>query len=79
MAFGQERVDPTKLAQIDVLAYLIRVGPGRTEAQLADAIHGDAAYQQRVNQDCRMLAEQGVVERRGGGGPSDPYRYFPKA
>lgn len=79
MAFGYERADPSKLSQIDVLAYLIRTAPGRTEAQLAEAIHGDAAYQQRVNQDCRMLADQGVVERRGGGGQSDPYRYFPKA
>jgi hypothetical protein len=78
VAFGYERTDPAKLAQIDVLAYLIRTGPGRTEAQLAEAIHGNAAYQQRVNQDCRMLADGDLVERRGDGGPSDPYRYFPK-
>ena len=60
----------------DVLVFLIENGPGRTEEQLAEAIFGAAGYQQRVNQDCRLLVGQGKIERRGSGGPSDPYCYF---
>lgn len=67
------------MIQQDVVAFLIEKGPGRTEAELAEAIFGDKAYQQRVNQDCRMLADRGAVERRGGGGAGDPYRYYPAA
>ncbi len=61
----------------DVLVFLIEHGPGRTEAQLAEAVFGDKGYQQRVNQDCRLLSDRGKIERRGSGGPSDPYRYYP--
>jgi hypothetical protein len=61
----------------DVLQFLIENGPGRTEAQLAEAIFGNLGYQQRVNGDCRLLESQGRVERRGSGGPTDPYKYFP--
>ena len=59
----------------DVLLFLIEKGPGRTEAELAEAIFGRAGYQQRVNGDCTLLVSRGQVERRGSGGPSDPYRY----
>ena len=62
----------------DVLRFLIEKGPGRTEAQLAEAIFGARGYQQRVNQDCSAMDFLGTVERRGAGGPGDPYRYFPK-
>lgn len=60
----------------DVLLFLIENGPGRTEAQLAEAIFGSAGYQQRVNGDCQMLVARRSVERRGTGGPADPFRYF---
>jgi hypothetical protein len=60
----------------DVLVFLVQNGPGRTEAELAEAIFGDRAYQQRVNQDCVLLVNRGLIERRGKGGSSDPYRYF---
>ena len=60
----------------EVLLFLIKNGPGRTESQLAQAIFGRKAYQQRVNSDCQVLLSRGLVERRGEGGPSDPYRYF---
>ena len=56
----------------DVLEFLIQNGPGRTEAELAEAIFADSAYQQRVNQDCALLQVKGVVRREGAGGPSDP-------
>jgi hypothetical protein len=59
----------------EVLLYLIEKGPDRTEAELAAAIYGPDAPQQHVNQDCRLLVGKGKIERRGSGGPSDPYRY----
>ena len=61
----------------EVLLFLIENGPGRTERQLAEAIFGCKAYQQRVNSDCQVLLSRGLVERRREGGPSDPYVYFP--
>lgn len=63
----------------EVLEFLIEKGPGRTEKQLAEAIYGsgDHSYQQHVNQDCRMLADAHKAERRGAGGPADPFRYYP--
>ncbi len=51
----------------DALQFLIENGPGRTEAQLADALFGAEGYQQRVNQDCRLLE-----------GPGDPFTYWPR-
>lgn len=60
-----------------VLLFLIENGPGRTETELAQAIFGRDGYQQRVNSDCNLLLNRGLVERRGEGGPSDAYRYFP--
>ncbi len=63
----------------EALVFLVEKGPGRTEAELAEAIYGPGpqAYQQHVNQDCRMLADARKIERRGAGGPADPFRYFP--
>jgi hypothetical protein len=63
----------------EVLPFLIEKGPGRTEKQLAEAIYGPGpqAYQQHVNQDCRMLADARKVERRGSGGQSDPFKSYP--
>jgi hypothetical protein len=65
------------MSQSDVLEFVIQKGPGRTELELAQAIHGDQGHQQRVNQDCDMLVNERKVERRGEGGPGDPYRYWP--
>jgi hypothetical protein len=79
MTFGYERADPASLVQMDVLAYLVRMGPGRTAVELAEAIHGDAGHQQRVNQDLVSLVTQGAIERRGNGGPGDPFRYYPQS
>ena len=62
----------------DVLTFIIKSGPGRTEAQLAEAIFADKGYQQRVDEDCHVLVNRGVIERRGAGGPADPFRYYPK-
>lgn len=65
------------MIQIDVLHFLIEKGPGRTEIELARAVHGDKAYQQQVNQDLTLLVGRGMVKRCGEGGQHDPYRYFP--
>jgi len=66
------------MTQIDVLEYLIGKAPGRTQAQLAEAIHGSMGYQQQVNQDCLMLVNSGRIVCQGNGGPNDPYRYYPR-
>jgi hypothetical protein len=60
----------------NVMLFLIEKGPGRTEKELAEAVFGGRASQPLVNQDCRLLAERALVERRGAGGVSDPFRYY---
>ena len=55
---------------------LICRGPGRTAADLAVAVFGPGARQQRVNTHCGVLCSMGLVERRGYGGAADPYRYY---
>ena len=54
----------------------IGTSPGLTEREIAERIFGREGYQQQVNPDCRKLYAQGLVERRGFGGPGDPYRYY---
>ena len=49
--------------------------PGLTEAQLAEAIFGNAGYQQRVNGACRFLCGKGYLVRNGRGGRGDPFKY----
>jgi hypothetical protein len=65
------------MIQIDVLQFLVGKEPNRTEVELARAIHGDAAYQQQVNQDIRMLIDRGEVERRGSAAPASASRVPP--
>ena len=68
---------PVTLPNKSCLLYgLISFGPGRTERELAEAVHGDGGYQQSVNSWCRYLVDLGLVERRGYGGVNDPYRYY---
>lgn len=54
---------------------LVKRRPRMTELEIAKAIHGPGAVQQQVNQHCRALLKSGQLERRGSGGPSDPYTY----
>lgn len=65
------------MTQIDVLEFLIQKGPGRTQVELARAIHGESGYQQQVNQDLELLVHRGKCEKRGIGGVEQPFRYFP--
>lgn len=60
------------MTKIDVLEYLIKQGPNRTELELAKAIHGETGYQQQVNQDLALMVDRGLVQRR-----RSPFRYFP--
>lgn len=54
---------------------LVRRTPGLTERDLAQALFGRAAYQQRVNPICRSLVASGTLKRHGLGGPGNPYTY----
>jgi hypothetical protein len=53
-----------KLTSI-VLNYL-EAEPGLTDRQLTDRIFGKATHPSQVNQSCRLLASQGIVERKLG-------------
>jgi hypothetical protein len=47
-----------------------------TEEDIAEMLFGqNNGYQQRVNSDCRLLVDAGKLERRGKGGPADPFTY----
>lgn len=54
---------------------LIVARPDLTEAEIAERPFGGSGYQQRVNPVCRELVRELWVERRGSGGPGDPFRY----
>lgn len=62
---------------LDELESLIHLMPGLTATELAEALFGLDGYHERVGAACRKLAEFGRVERRGAGGPGDPYTYHP--
>jgi hypothetical protein len=62
---------------VDKLEHLIREVPGLTATELAQRLFGLDGYHTRVSAECRLLAHLKRVERRGTGGPADPYRYFP--
>ena len=53
--------------------------PGMTELEIAKQMYGPTAVQQQVNQQCRSLLKDGLLERRGRGGVSDPFVYYPAA
>jgi len=63
--------DPPMIAQ--AIEVIVRHRPGVTEREIAEAIFGENAYQQRVNTDCRLLADLGYIRREG----DRPFRYFP--
>ena len=62
---------------IDHLVSFIRHHPGHTATQIAEALLGPAGYHQRVGNLLRLLSEAGRIERRGQGGPGDPFKYYP--
>lgn len=62
----------------DDILLLVTARPGLTEAQIAGRLFGRDGYQQRVNSTCRRLVREYRIERRGNGGPGDPFTYFRK-
>jgi len=64
---------------IDEIENLIHRTPGLTATELAEKMFGIHGHHARVSAECRMLAHFGRVERRGSGGPGDPYRYYAPA
>ncbi len=62
---------------LDELERLNHLTPGLTATELAEALFGLNGYHERVGAGCRMLAQFGRAERRGAGGPGDPYTYHP--
>ncbi len=61
----------------DEILSLVRRQPGLSELGIAKSIFGPSAIQQQVNQDCRLLINRRLIERRGAGGRADPFTYHP--
>jgi hypothetical protein len=53
----------------------VSIRSGMTEAELSRLLFGKDGYQQRVNTTCRLMIARGELERRGAGGPGDPFTY----
>jgi hypothetical protein len=62
---------------LDDVERLIREAPGLTATALAHRLFGHDGYHSRVSAECRALVHVRRVERRGGGGPGDPFTYYP--
>jgi hypothetical protein len=62
---------------LDDVERIIRERPGLTATQIARALYGRNGYAEQVNHGCLALARVGRIERRGRGGPGDPFTYHP--
>ncbi len=62
---------------IEDVERLIQETPGLTATALAQRLFGHDGYHSRVSAEIRALVHVGRVERRGGGGPGDPFTYHP--
>jgi hypothetical protein len=62
---------------IDDVEKLIRERPGMKATELAMAFYGPSGYYDRIGGLCRQLFQAYRIERRGNGGPGDPFRYYP--
>jgi len=62
---------------LDDIERIICEKPGLTATQIARVLFGASGYGERVNHICLALARVGRIERRGRGGPGDPFTYFP--
>lgn len=63
------------MALADDILELVARRSHLTEAEIASALFGATAYQQRVNSTCRRLIRQGQLKRYGQGGATDPFTY----
>lgn len=63
------------MALADDILELVARRSHLTEAEIANDLFGESAYQQRVNSTCRRLIKQGKLQRYGRGGATDPFTY----
>jgi hypothetical protein len=62
---------------LDDVERVIRENPGLTATQIAKVLYGPHSYGERVRTACLMLSMAGQIERRGRGGPAEPFTYYP--
>jgi hypothetical protein len=62
---------------LDDVERIIRETPGLTGTQIARTLYGPGGYAEQINHSCLALARVGRIERRGRGGPGDPFTYHP--
>ena len=63
---------------IDEIEKLVRMAPGLTATRLAKKLYGVDGYNERVTGALRELCGSGQIERRGSGGPANPFTYYPR-
>ena len=65
------------MALVDDIINVVRKEPGLTAMEIAVNIFGRRhPYTQWVNIRCRDLVDADRLERRGKGGPGDPFTYY---
>jgi hypothetical protein len=62
---------------LDDVERTICANPGLTATQIARVLFGADGYAEQVNHSCLGLVRVGRIERRGRGGPGDPFTYYP--
>jgi hypothetical protein len=62
---------------LDDIEKAISERPGLTATQIAHAMYGADGYGEQVRTGCLALLRQGRIERRGQGGPGDPFTHYP--
>ena len=74
---ARQVTEEPRMSTKDDIELLVARKPGLTEIEIATELFGGDAYQQKVNSQCRLLINEGRVERRGRGGNGDPFTYYP--
>ena len=62
----------------ELVFLLIKTGPDRTAGRLAEAIYGQRTQTGRVQEECRILEREGLVESVVKDLPGRPHFYFVK-
>ena len=64
------------MSRADDIMNEVRQNSGLTAMEITVKVFGRRhPYKQRVNQVCRRLVDAGYLERRGKGGPGNPFTY----
>lgn len=71
---GGGKTMPSGSVKDRILEYVGR-HPHKTEVDIARALYGPKATQQRVNAHCRELVQAGLLVRHGSGGAGDAFTY----